>query len=75
MWLDERMANQAKDDLGRFAAGRLFASVLADPPWQFVNRTGKMAPEHRRLNRYETLTTNAICALPVAGILAEKAHL
>ena len=55
--------------------GRGFATVLADPPWQFVNRTGKMAPEHRRLNRYETLTTDAICALPVAGFLADKAHL
>jgi N6-adenosine-specific RNA methylase IME4 len=69
------MANQGPDDLQRFAAGRRFASVLADPPWQFTNRTGKMAPEHRRLSRYETLATNAICALPVASILAEKAHL
>ena len=69
------MANQGSDDLERFAAGRRFASVLADPPWRFVNRTGKMAPEHRRLNRYETLTTNAICALPVARILANRAHL
>jgi N6-adenosine-specific RNA methylase IME4 len=69
------MTNQGPDDLERFAAGRRFASVLADPPWQFTNRTGKMAPEHRRLNRYATLTTNAICALPVASILADKAHL
>ena len=69
------MTNRGHDDLRGFAAGRTFATVLADPPWQFVNRTGKMAPEHRRLNRYETLTTDAICALPVAGILADKAHL
>ena len=29
-----------------------FACILADPPWQFINRTGKMAPEHKRLSRY-----------------------
>jgi N6-adenosine-specific RNA methylase IME4 len=69
------MTNRGHDNLVRFAAGRTFATLLADPPWQFVNRTGKMAPEHKRLNRYETLTTDAICALPVPGILAGKAHL
>jgi N6-adenosine-specific RNA methylase IME4 len=69
------MANQDAVDLHRFAAGRRFAGLLADPPWQFANRTGKMAPEHRRLNRYETLTTDAICALRVASVLADKAHL
>lgn len=52
-----------------------FACILADPPWQFINRTGKMAPEHRRLSRYETLTTNQISALPVAEIAAPTAHL
>src|SRR4051812_21525107 len=31
-----------------------YGTILADPPWQFMNRTGKMAPEHRRLNRYAT---------------------
>lgn len=70
------MANQSYEDFAHLAAaGHRFATVLADPPWQFVNRTGKMAPEHKRLNRYETLTTDAICALPVARILADKAHL
>src|SRR5260370_28398996 len=52
-----------------------FATVLADPPWRFVNRTGKMAPEHRRLSRYRTLTTDEIAALPVSRVLAETAHL
>ena len=57
--------------------GRLvrFRTVLADPPWQFRNRTGKMAPEHRRLHRYPTMTIDEICALPVAETLAEQAHL
>lgn len=62
-------------DLLDFAAGRSFGTVLADPPWRFINRTGKMAPEHRRLSRYETMTTEEICALPVRDIAADRAHL
>lgn len=34
--------------------GRRFSTILADPPWQFQNRTGKVAPEHKRLSRYGT---------------------
>ena len=34
-----------------------FATVLADPPWRFNNRTGKVAPEHRRLSRYGTMSS------------------
>ncbi len=56
-------------------AGRRFRTVLADPPWRFVNRTGKMAPEHRRLARYATMSTAEICALPVAEAVDEPAHL
>jgi N6-adenosine-specific RNA methylase IME4 len=62
-------------DLRRFAAGRRFATVLADPPWQFSNRTGKMAPEHRRLGRYATLPLAEIAALPVAELADTPAHL
>lgn len=62
-------------DLARFARGRKFATILADPPWRFTNRTGKVAPEHRRLSRYETMTLDEICALPVEGIAAATAHL
>ena len=36
--------------------GEPFGTVLADPPWRFTNRTGKVAPEHRRLDRYDTMT-------------------
>ena len=49
--------------------------MLADPPWRFTNRTGKVAPEHRRLDRYDTMTLDAICALPVASCVAPTAHL
>ncbi len=55
--------------------GRTYHTILADPPWQFENRTGKVAPEHRRLMRYPTMTLPEIKALPVAQIVVEPAHL
>ena len=55
--------------------GGRFRTVLADPPWQFSNRTGKMAPEHRRLHRYPTMTLREICELSVSENVDEKAHL
>lgn len=55
-------------DLIRTARGRRFGTILADPPWQFQNRTGKVAPEHKRLTRYGTMQLGEICALPVADI-------
>lgn len=55
--------------------GTRFRTILADPPWQFQNRTGKMAPEHRRLSRYGTMTLDAIKALPVGQVVDDPAHL
>lgn len=52
-----------------------FATVLADPPWQFQNRTGKMAPEHKRLSRYPTMSLREIKDLPVRAISEDTAHL
>ena len=52
-----------------------FSTVLADPPWRFANRTGKVAPEHRRLDRYSTMSLDAIKSLTVRDILAPNAHL
>jgi N6-adenosine-specific RNA methylase IME4 len=66
---------QAAADLTDFANGRKFATILADPPWRFINRTGKMAPEHKRLARYPTMSTEEICGLPVQGVAADTAHL
>lgn len=63
------------EDLLKFADGRKFNTIYADPPWQFQNRTGKIAPEHKRLTRYETMTLEDIKALPVEQIADEKAHL
>jgi N6-adenosine-specific RNA methylase IME4 len=52
-----------------------FATILADPPWRFANRTGKMAPEHKRLLRYPTMSIEGIKALPVSQIAAAKSHM
>ena len=66
------------DDIGRdlseFVGRERFGTVLADPPWRFSNRTGKVAPEHRRLARYETLSFDEIASLPIADLILESAH-
>src|SRR5689334_22023035 len=67
--------SSAASDLLDLVGQRRFATILADPPWQFVNRTGKMAPEHRRLSRYGTMNLEEIMTLPVGSIVAPTAHL
>lgn len=67
--------SEAVHDFRERTAGKRFSTVLADPPWQFQNRTGKMAPEHRRLNRYSTMDLDAIKMLPVSEVCADTAHL
>lgn len=62
-------------DFVRFVGAQRFKTVLADPPWQFQNRTGKVAPEHRRLNRYGTMVLDEIKAIPVGNVVADTAHL
>ncbi len=65
--------NPSEDLLAK--AQGLYATILADPPWQFQNRTGKMAPEHRRLLRYPTMELKEILQLPVPRLAAAKSHL
>jgi N6-adenosine-specific RNA methylase IME4 len=55
--------------------GERFGTILVDPPWRFTNRTGKVAPEHKRLHRYETMTFDEIAALPVEALAQAKSHL
>jgi N6-adenosine-specific RNA methylase IME4 len=62
-------------ELLQFAGTRRFGTILADPPWQFQNKTGKVAPEHKRLNRYATMTLDEITQLPVGQITADVSHL
>jgi N6-adenosine-specific RNA methylase IME4 len=69
------MSMTANSDLRTFVGDERFATVLVDPPWRFANRTGKMAPEHKRLSRYETMSIEEICALPVDRVARDRAHL
>jgi N6-adenosine-specific RNA methylase IME4 len=66
-----KAATDLRDSLGQSR----FATILADPPWQFANRTGKIAPEHRRLSRYGTMTLDEIAKLPVSDFAEPTAHL
>jgi N6-adenosine-specific RNA methylase IME4 len=70
----EMVSTSPGHDLLASVGSRRFGTILADPPWQFQNRTGKVAPEHRRLSRYGTLTLEEIKALPVAQITAPVSH-
>ena len=58
-----------------FCDGKKYSTIYADPPWRFQNRTGKVAPEHKRLNRYDTMSLDEIKALPIRDIAEEKCHL
>lgn len=64
-----------KQEFLRFLDGRKFGTILVDPPWQFQNRTGKIAPEHKRLSRYGTMALDEIKALPVPASAADVCHL
>jgi N6-adenosine-specific RNA methylase IME4 len=70
-----RALSEEGQDLLSAVAGRRFGTILADPPWQFQNRTGKVAPEHKRLSRYGTMRLDQIKALPIPLVSAEIAHL
>lgn len=69
------MNELANKELLEFCGGKKYTTIYADPPWQFSNRTGKVAPENKRLNRYDTMSLQDIKDLPVNEIAAEEAHL
>lgn len=66
---------QTIEDFRTFTSGKKYKTILADPPWQFQNRTGKVAPEHKRLTRYGTMKLDEIKQLPVSEAADEKCHL
>jgi N6-adenosine-specific RNA methylase IME4 len=68
-------ASAAALDLMRSAQNRRFATIMADPPWQFANSTGKIAPEHKRLSRYGTMTLDEIADLPIGQLAEPTSHL
>ena len=63
------------EDFQQYTVGKKYKTIYADPPWQFQNRTGKVAPEHKRLSRYSTMQLEEIKALPVSKVADEKCHL
>jgi len=63
------------DEFLAFVSDRRFGTLLADPPWQFQNRTGKIAPEHKRLSRYGTLSLDEIKSIPAHRAAANVCHL
>lgn len=69
------MSLTAVKDFATELEGCQFGTILADPPWRFQNRTGKMAPEHKRLSRYGTMELEEIKALPVSQVAASPSHL
>lgn len=73
--MDDWAPKSAAADLLNRVGARRYSTILADPPWRFANRTGKMAPEHRRLSRYGTMTLQEIMALPVSRVSRDPAHL
>jgi N6-adenosine-specific RNA methylase IME4 len=52
-----------------------YGTILIDPPWRFANRTGKMAPEHKRLRRYPTMSFEEIAGIPIANHAQIQSHL
>ncbi|MBF0507077.1 MAG: S-adenosylmethionine-binding protein [Nitrospirae bacterium] len=73
--MSERVVKTLGECLLDFVGGKKYSTVLADPPWQFANRTGKMAPEHKRLSRYSTLALQEIKEIPVPLAVTDQSHL
>ena len=52
-----------------------FGTILADPPWEFKNKTGKIAPQYKKTNRYNTLSLEDIKSLPIERVSSKRSHL
>lgn len=50
-----------------------YACVLSDPPWQY--RDTLPGPKRGAASHYDTMPLEDIMALPVASVVADKAHL
>jgi N6-adenosine-specific RNA methylase IME4 len=72
--MSENYIMTAAEDFAQNVSG-IYGAILADPPWRFSNRTGKVAPEHKRLSRYTTLSLKEICEIPVSTVAAPQSHL
>lgn len=73
--MDNTELQSTIDNFMCFTQGKKYKTIYADPPWQFQNRTGKVAPEHKRLTRYNTMKLEEIKQIPVSKVADEKSHL
>lgn len=73
--MTDHQVNSPGEQLLKGIGDRKFSTILADPPWQFSNKTGKIAPEHKRLKRYDTMALQDILEMPISQIVNESAHL
>ena len=73
-YIEEQVSDTPGVDVLRMGTNR-YGTILADPPWRFANRTGKVAPEHQRLRRYPTMSVDEIAELPVAQLARPQSHL
>ena len=62
------------DDI-RELARESYGAILADPPWRFKNRTGRIAPEYQRLHRYPSMSNEEIKNIPVPDLADNQSHL
>ncbi len=69
-----KLKSTAAQDFVNEVQGR-YKTILADPPWRFTNSTGKVAPEHKRLARYPTLSIQEILDIPVNSVADDQCHL
>ena len=67
--------NATVENFRSFVNGKKYKTIYADPPWQFSNRTGKIAPENKRLSCYPTMCLDDIKTLPVSEVADERSHL
>lgn len=73
--VNDQYKSKVANDFVAAIENKGYQTILADPPWRFTNRTGKVAPEHKRLNRYGTLSLEEICEIPTSIIANKNSHL
>jgi len=73
--VEKSSLSPASENMLRLLSGKRYKTILADPPWRFSNSTGKVAPEHKRLGRYGTMTLDEIKGLPVSRVSDKQSHL
>ena len=69
---DSELPAQFYNDLQQLiATGQRFATIYADPPWEYDNQATRAATSYH----YPTMTVQQIAAEPVAQLAADNCHL